>query len=75
MKFVSLSVNFVKMLLHEFSSSSISRGFSSSLDGPGHAKTCLMPYANNKGAAWLNLTWSKIPEDTFSRNLAQIKDL
>ena len=25
---------------HEFSSS-----------GPGHAKTCLMPYANNKGAS------------------------
>ena len=75
-------------------------------NGPGHAKTCLMPYANNKGAdqpahprslistiiirrldsstplvvifeIWrlqlasvaeqsgLNLTWSKIPEDTF----------
>ena len=80
--------------------------------GPGHAKTCLMPYANNKGAdhpshprsristfvvrcldsmkcilalskvsrfqlvsvaeqAGLNLTWSKISEDTFSRDVAQ----
>ena len=76
------------------------------LNGPGHAKTCLMTYANNKGAdqpahprslistfvvrwvnnmicilaipkvsriylasvaeqAGLNVTWSKIPEDTF----------
>ena len=81
--------------------------------GPGHAKTCLMPYANNKGAdqpahrcslistfvvrcldnmicilaifkvsrfylafvaeqAGLNLTWSKISEDTFSRNVAHL---
>ena len=82
-------------------------------NGPGHAKTCLMPYANNKGAyqpahprslistfvvrcldsticvlaiskvsrfylvsvakqAGFKLTCSKIPEDTFSRDLAQI---
>ena len=78
--------------------------------GPGHAKTCLMPYANNKGAdqleharslistfvvrcldsmmcilaitkvsrlylaewAGLSLTWSKIPEDTFSRDVGQL---
>ena len=81
------------------------------LYGPGHAKTCLMPYANNKGAdqpahprslistfvvlcldtmytcyiqsfkilasfcslaGWFDLTWSKIPEDTFSRDVAHI---
>ena len=81
--------------------------------GPGHAKTCLTPYANNKGAdqpahqrslistfifrclgsmicilaiskrsrfqsasvaeqASLNLTQPKIPEDTFSRDVAQL---
>ena len=81
-------------------------------NGPGHAKTCLMPHANNKGAdqpahsrslistfvvrcldsmicilaickvsrfqlasvseqAGLNLR-SKIPEDTFSRDAAQV---
>ena len=81
--------------------------------GPGHAKTCLVPHANNKGAdqhahpcslistfvvlcldsttplvvifeisrlqlisaaehAGLNLTWSKISEDTFSRNVAHM---
>ena len=81
------------------------------ITGPGHAKMCLMSYANNKGAgqaahprslistfvvrcldsmicilaiskvsrfklasvaeqACLNLTWSKIPEDTFSRDVA-----
>ena len=81
--------------------------------GPGHTKTCLMPYANNKDAdqpahprslistfvvrcldsmicipalpkvsrfylvsvaeqAGLNLTWSKIPEDTFSRDIDHI---
>ena len=80
--------------------------------GPGHAKTCLMSYVNNKGAdqpahprslistfvvrcldsmmcilavskvsrlqlipvaeqTSLSLTWSKIPEDTFSRDVAQ----
>ena len=40
---------------------------------------CLMPYANNKDAdqsvakqAGLNLTWSKIPVDTFSRDVAQM---
>ena len=77
--------------------------------GPGHAKTCLKPYANNKGAAQhsrslistfvvrclnsmicilaisklsrfylasvgeqagLNVTWSKISEDTFLRDVA-----
>ena len=84
--------------------------------GPGHAKTYLMPYANNKGAdqpahprslistfvvrcldsmicilaiskvsrcflvsvaeqAGLNLTWSKISEDMFSRGVAHIFDL
>ena len=83
----------------------------STLDGPGHAKMCLMPYANNKGAdqpahprnlistfvvrfldnmislvsiaeisslylvslaeqTGLSLTWSKISEDTFSRDVA-----
>ena len=83
---------------------------------PGHAKTCLMPYANNKGAdqpahrrslistfvvrcfdsmiciiaiskvsrfqlasvaeqAGLNLTWSKIPKDRFSRDVAQFMPL
>ena len=48
---------------------------------------CLMPYANNKGAdqpahplvseaeqAGLNLTWSKIPKGTFSRDVAQMLD-
>ena len=77
---------------------------------PGHAKTCLVPYANNKGAdqpahprslistfvvrcwnsmifilaiskvsrfelgeqAGLNLTWSKISEDRFSRDVAHM---
>ena len=83
------------------------------LNGSGHAKTCLMPYANNKGAdqpahphslistfvvrcldsmicilaiskvsrlqlasvaehAGWNLAWWKIPEDTFSRDVAQM---
>ena len=76
-------------------------------NGPGHAKMCLMPFANNRSAdrlistfdvrcldsvlctlaiskasrfqlasvaeqAGLNLTWSKIPEDTFSRDVAQM---
>ena len=27
-----------------------SDGFKVKINGPGHAKTCLMPYANNKGA-------------------------
>ena len=81
--------------------------------GPGHAKKCLMPYANNKGAdqpahprslistfvvrcidgmkcilalskvsrfylvfvaeqVGLNLTWSKVAEYTFSRDVAQM---
>ena len=41
--------------------------------GLGHAKTCLMSYANNKGADQsLNLTWSKISEDTFSRDVAHL---
>ena len=80
---------------------------------PGHAKTCLMPYANNKRAdqpahprslistfvvrclesilcilaiskvsrfqlasvaeqAGLNVTWSKITKDTFSRDVAHL---
>ena len=83
------------------------------MTGPGHAKTCLTPYANNKGAdqpahprslistfvvrclnsmicilaiakvsrfylgsvadqAGLNLTWSKIPEDTFLHDMGQL---
>ena len=59
-----------------------------SIIGPGHAKTCLMSYANNKGAdmytcyiqkfkilasfcSWAG-TWSKIPEDTFSHDVAQL---
>ena len=83
------------------------------VNGPDHAKTCLMHYANNKGAdqpahprslistfvvrcldsmicilaisrvsrfylasvaeqAGLNFTWSKIPEDMFSRDVAQM---
>ena len=42
---------------------------------------CLMPYANNKGAdqlvavaeqTGLSQIWSKISEDTFSRDVAQI---
>ena len=84
------------------------------LNEPGHAKVCLMPYANKKGAdpahprslistfivryldsmilaisevsrfqlvsvaeqTGLNLIWSKIPLDTFLRDLAQmIKEL
>ena len=86
------------------------------LNGTGHAKMCLMPYVNNKGAdqpahprslistfivhhldsiicilaiykvsifqlgsvddqTGLNLTWSKIPEDTFSRDVARILTL
>ena len=84
-----------------------------SILGPGHTKTYLVPYANNKGAdqpvhprslistfvvrcldsmicilaiakvsrfklgsvadqVSLNLTWSKIPEDPFSRDVAQL---
>ena len=84
--------------------------------GPGHVKTCLMPYVNNKDAdqpahphslistfvvrclgsmicvlaiskvsrfqltsvaeqAGLNLTWLKIPEDTFSHDAAHMKPL
>ena len=83
------------------------------LNEPGHEKTCLMSYANNKGAdqhahprslisafvarclhsvmslvsvtkisslkvasvaeqTGLNRTWSKISEDTFSRDVAQM---
>ena len=84
---------------------------SKTLYRPGHAKTCPMSYANNKGAdqrahpqsdqhlccslprqymytcyiqsfkilasseaeqAGLNLTWSKIPEDTFLHDVAHI---
>ena len=48
------------------------------LTGPGHAKTCLMSYANNKGADQpahpRSLTWSKFSEDTFSRDVTQITD-
>ena len=46
---------------------------------------CRIPHANNKGAdqpahpsvaeqAGLNLTWSKIPEDTFSCDVVQIRN-
>ena len=74
-----------------------------SVYGPGHAKTCLMPYGNNKGAdqpahlrhlistfvvhcldsmiciqsfkilaSFCNLTWLKIPKDTFSHDVAHM---
>ena len=83
------------------------------ITGWGHAKMCLMPYVNNKGAdqpahplslistfavrcldsicilaiskvsrfypasvaeqSGLNVTWSKIPKDTFSRDVAHMK--
>ena len=53
----------------------------SQLFGPGHAKMCLMPYVNNKGAdqpahlcslisTFVVHCLDSIPEDTFSCDMA-----